>query len=184
MKNTPTTLRRLRCAVYTHKSTEEGLEREYNSIDAQSDAGQAFIASRRAEGWIGLDDEDGIGAAPGPIVLPSSGVYTQGGVVCANDGRAVRGFIDWNRGGDFNDASEASVPAVCAGGVVDVSWAAPAATLAGPSYMSLRIATTAVEVAVPVGVARSGEVEDYAVSLVPSQITLVKQLNGRMTIDD
>jgi hypothetical protein len=43
---------RLRCAVYTRKSTDEGLDQEYNSIDAQRDAGEAYIASQRAEGWI------------------------------------------------------------------------------------------------------------------------------------
>jgi site-specific DNA recombinase len=47
---------RKRCAVYTRKSTEEGLEQEYNSIDAQRDAGQAFIVSQRAEGWISVGD--------------------------------------------------------------------------------------------------------------------------------
>ena len=49
--------RRLRCAVYTRKSTEEGLDQEYNSIDAQRDAGHADIASQRAEGWITVADD-------------------------------------------------------------------------------------------------------------------------------
>ena len=48
---------RKRCAIYTRKSTEEGLEQEYNSIDAQRDAGQAFIVSQRAEGWISVADD-------------------------------------------------------------------------------------------------------------------------------
>jgi len=43
---------RVRCAVYTRKSSDEGLEQDYNSIDAQRDAGQAYIASQRHEGWI------------------------------------------------------------------------------------------------------------------------------------
>ncbi|MFM6992097.1 MAG: recombinase family protein [Rhodoferax sp.] len=43
---------RNRCAVYTRKSSEEGLEQDYNSIDAQRDAGHAYIASQRHEGWI------------------------------------------------------------------------------------------------------------------------------------
>jgi len=57
---TSLTQKRMRCAVYTRKSTEEGLEREYNSIEAQRDGGQAYIASRRAEGWIpvGADYDD------------------------------------------------------------------------------------------------------------------------------
>ena len=45
-----------RCAVYTRKSTDEGLDQEYNSLEAQRDAGLAFIASQRHEGWIALDD--------------------------------------------------------------------------------------------------------------------------------
>jgi hypothetical protein len=47
----------LRCAVYSRKSSEEGLDQEYNSIDAQRDAGHAYIASQRAEGWIAVPDD-------------------------------------------------------------------------------------------------------------------------------
>ena len=42
---------RLRCAVYTRKSTEEGLEQEFNSLDAQREAGEAYVASQRHAGW-------------------------------------------------------------------------------------------------------------------------------------
>jgi len=49
--------RRVRCAVYTRKSTDEGMDQEYNSIDAQRDAGHAYIASQRAEGWIPVADD-------------------------------------------------------------------------------------------------------------------------------
>jgi site-specific DNA recombinase len=45
---------RLRCAIYTRKSTEEGLDQEFNSLDAQREAGEAFIQSQRTEGWISL----------------------------------------------------------------------------------------------------------------------------------
>ena len=44
--------RRLRCAIYTRKSSEEGLDQEYNSLDAQRDAGEAYIASQKHEGWM------------------------------------------------------------------------------------------------------------------------------------
>ena len=43
--------RRLRCAIYTRKSSEEGLEMEFNSLDAQRESCEAYIASQRAEGW-------------------------------------------------------------------------------------------------------------------------------------
>ncbi|OYW53881.1 MAG: resolvase [Hyphomicrobium sp. 32-62-53] len=46
--------RKLRCAIYTRKSSEEGLDMEYNSLDAQRDACAAYIASQRSEGWVGL----------------------------------------------------------------------------------------------------------------------------------
>ena len=49
--------KRMRCAVYTRKSSEEGLDQDYNSIDAQRDAGHAYIASQRAEGWIAVADD-------------------------------------------------------------------------------------------------------------------------------
>mgnify|MGYP002780456534 FL=1 len=64
--------RRLRCAVYTRKSTEEGLDQEYTSIDAQRDAGAACIASRRAEGWIPVaDDYDDGGFSGGTLERPA-----------------------------------------------------------------------------------------------------------------
>jgi site-specific DNA recombinase len=46
----------LRCAIYTRKSTEEGLDQEFNSLDAQREAGEAFIQSQRREGWIALPE--------------------------------------------------------------------------------------------------------------------------------
>jgi DNA invertase Pin-like site-specific DNA recombinase len=41
----------IRCAVYTRKSSEEGLDQDFNSLDAQREAAESFIASQRAEGW-------------------------------------------------------------------------------------------------------------------------------------
>ena len=47
---------RVRCAVYCRKSSEEGLESEFNSLDAQRDSGEAYVASQKAEGWVCLPD--------------------------------------------------------------------------------------------------------------------------------
>lgn len=47
---------RLRCAIYTRKSSEEGLEQEFNSLDAQRDACEAYVASQKPEGWVGIRD--------------------------------------------------------------------------------------------------------------------------------
>jgi len=46
----------IRCAVYSRKSTEEGLEQEFNSLDAQRESAEAYIASQRHEGWVCLPD--------------------------------------------------------------------------------------------------------------------------------
>ena len=44
----------VRCAIYTRKSSEEGLEQEFNSLLAQREACEAFINSQRHEGWVCL----------------------------------------------------------------------------------------------------------------------------------
>jgi DNA invertase Pin-like site-specific DNA recombinase len=45
-----------RCAIYTRKSTEENLDTDFNSLDAQREAGEAYVASQRNEGWVLLPD--------------------------------------------------------------------------------------------------------------------------------
>ena len=47
----PSERRVLRCAVYTRKSSEHGLEQDFNSLDAQREAGEAYIKSQSHEGW-------------------------------------------------------------------------------------------------------------------------------------
>ena len=47
-------VQRIRCAIYTRKSTEENLDSEFNSLDAQREAGEAYVASQRHEGWVAL----------------------------------------------------------------------------------------------------------------------------------
>jgi site-specific DNA recombinase len=73
-KPTPASLavRKLRCAVYTRKSSEEGLDMQFNSLDAQREACEAFIASQRAEGWVLVRDryDDG-GFSGGTLERPA-----------------------------------------------------------------------------------------------------------------
>jgi site-specific DNA recombinase len=47
---------KVRCAIYTRKSTEEGVELEFNSLDAQRESAGAFIASQQHEGWVCLPE--------------------------------------------------------------------------------------------------------------------------------
>lgn len=44
----------VRCAIYTRKSVVEGLEQEFNTLDAQREAGEAYVASQKSEGWVSL----------------------------------------------------------------------------------------------------------------------------------
>jgi site-specific DNA recombinase len=62
----------VRCAIYTRKSTEEGLEQEFNSLDAQRESAEAYIASQKAEGWTCLPHryDDG-GFSGGTIERPA-----------------------------------------------------------------------------------------------------------------
>ncbi|MDG4591490.1 MAG: recombinase family protein [Defluviicoccus sp.] len=64
--------RKLRCAVYTRKSTEEGLDMEFNSLDAQREACEAYIASQKPEGWVLVPDhyDDG-GFSGGTLERPA-----------------------------------------------------------------------------------------------------------------
>ena len=63
--------RRLRCAIYTRKSSEEGLEQEFNSLHAQREACEAYIASQKSEGWALVRDQyDDGGVSGGTLERP------------------------------------------------------------------------------------------------------------------
>ncbi|MFP7572316.1 recombinase family protein [Marivita sp. S2033] len=64
-------VRKLRCAVYTRKSSEEGLEQEFNSLHAQREACEAYVASQRSEGWVLVRDQyDDGGLSGGTLERP------------------------------------------------------------------------------------------------------------------
>jgi site-specific DNA recombinase len=56
---------KVRCAVYTRKSSEEGLDMEFNSLDAQREACEAYIASQKSEGWALVPDRYDDGGVSG-----------------------------------------------------------------------------------------------------------------------
>ena len=62
----------VRCAIYTRKSSEEGLEQAFNSLDAQREACDAYIRSQKHEGWMLLSDfyDDG-GISGGTMERPA-----------------------------------------------------------------------------------------------------------------
>ena len=45
-------IKKIRCAIYTRRSSEDGLEQEFNSLHAQREACTAYITSQKAEGWV------------------------------------------------------------------------------------------------------------------------------------
>ncbi len=68
----PNTPQRIRCAIYTRKSTDEGLDQEFNTLDAQRESAEAYIASQRHEGWVTLPDKyDDGGFTGGNIERPA-----------------------------------------------------------------------------------------------------------------
>ena len=72
MSGNGTSSERLRCAVYTRKSTEEGLEQEFNSLDAQREACEAYILSQASLGWkLVVDRYDDGGISGGTLERPA-----------------------------------------------------------------------------------------------------------------
>jgi site-specific DNA recombinase len=64
--------KRSRCAIYTRKSSEEGLDMEFNSLEAQREACEAYVASQRSEGWAAIREryDDG-GFSGGTLERPA-----------------------------------------------------------------------------------------------------------------
>ena len=63
---------KIRCAIYTRKSSEEGLEQSFNSLHAQREACEAYIKSQRHEGWVVVKDQyDDGGFSGGNVDRPA-----------------------------------------------------------------------------------------------------------------
>lgn len=113
-------MRRVRCAIYTRKSTEEGLEQEFNSLDAQREACEAYIASQKHEGWELLPDhyDDG-GISGGHLDRPALRRLMQevdekrvDQIVVYKIDRLTRSLADFAKLVDRLDAAEASFVSV------------------------------------------------------------------------
>src|SRR3978361_2093861 len=60
----------IRCAIYTRKSTEEGLQQEFNTLDAQRESGEAYIAAQKHEGWVCIPEKyDDGGFSPSSLLM-------------------------------------------------------------------------------------------------------------------
>lgn len=113
-------MRRVRCAIYTRKSSEEGLEQEFNSLDAQREACEAYVASQRHEGWVLLTAQyDDGGISGGHLERPAlqrlmadvdAGRVDQ--IVVYKIDRLTRSLADFAKLVDRLDAAEASFVSV------------------------------------------------------------------------
>ncbi|MEZ5732821.1 MAG: recombinase family protein [Paracoccaceae bacterium] len=111
---------RVRCAIYTRKSSDEGLEQEFNSLDAQREACEAYIASQRHEGWeLVRDHYDDGGISGGHLERPAlqrlmrdvdAGKVDQ--IVVYKIDRLTHSLADFARLVDRLDAAKASFVSV------------------------------------------------------------------------
>ncbi|WP_432449250.1 recombinase family protein [Aliiroseovarius marinus] len=113
-------MRRVRCAIYTRKSSEEDLEQDFNSLDAQREACEAYIASQKHEGWELLPDhyDDG-GISGGHLERPALQRLMQAvdekrvdQIVVYKIDRLTRSLADFAKLVDRLDAAETSFVSV------------------------------------------------------------------------
>src|ERR1700676_5488319 len=123
MKKPPATTRRngtVRCAIYTRKSSEEGLEQQFNSLQAQREACEGFINSQSHEGWVCLRaayDDGAFSGAPmdRPALQRRLGDLTAGRVdtvVVYKIDRLTRSLADFAKIVEILDARGASFVSV------------------------------------------------------------------------
>jgi site-specific DNA recombinase len=113
-------MNKIRCAIYTRKSSEDGLEQEFNSLDAQREACASFINSQKNEGWVLVSDhyDDG-GLSGGSLARPAlrqlmadikSGKVDR--IVVYKIDRLTRSLADFAKIVDVLDAADASFVSV------------------------------------------------------------------------
>ncbi|MFT4187065.1 MAG: CshA/CshB family fibrillar adhesin-related protein [Aeromicrobium sp.] len=141
-------------------------------LGADIDADSVYWNHATAEG--DLTGDDGVTLPTDPIPTRAGGSYTLEDVACstAEDGTGfVSGWLDWNADGDFDAATESSDVRECTGSSVDLTWDVPEDAVplfedeTASSFLRVRIAATSEAAADPTGLATSGEVEDYPVTL-------------------
>jgi DNA invertase Pin-like site-specific DNA recombinase len=109
-----------RCAIYTRKSTEDGLEQEFNSLDAQREACAAYVLSQRHEGWVlvpGVYDDGGFSGGtmerPGlRAVLEEVRANRIDVIVVYKVDRLTRSLADFAKIVEILDAADASFVSV------------------------------------------------------------------------
>lgn len=126
------------------------------------------------------DDEGGVTALP--LLTVADSTYTVS-TACAGgtDGATpvigqISAWIDFNRNGTFDAAERAQATCPSAASTVNLTWTiAPTQIVAGPTYLRMRIARVAAQVANPTGNAATGETEDFQLDIVPT-LSVSKQV--------
>ncbi|WP_349363823.1 MAG: recombinase family protein [Roseitalea porphyridii] len=113
-------MKRIRCAIYTRKSSEEGLEQEFNSLHAQREACVSYIASQKHEGWLLLPNHYDDGGISGgtleraglqrPLRDVDEGLVDQ--IVVYKIDRLTRSLADFAKLVERLDAAQASLVSV------------------------------------------------------------------------
>jgi len=113
-------MNKIRCAIYTRKSSEEGLDQDFNSLDAQREACEAYVTSQKHEGWVALTDKyDDGGISGGTLERPAlkrlmqdidEGLVDQ--IVVYKIDRLTRSLGDFAKLVDRLDAANASFVSV------------------------------------------------------------------------
>jgi site-specific DNA recombinase len=113
-------MKKIRCAIYTRKSSEEGLEQEFNSLDAQREACASYVASQKHEGWVLMPAayEDG-GLSGGSLERPALQCLMQDmreghvdQIIVYKIDRLTRSLADFSKIVDVLDAAGASFVSV------------------------------------------------------------------------
>lgn len=152
--------------------------------------GATVAADQNANGAVGGPDVDALPKTTGPLgsgyaavtppLGPAGTTYVIGSVPCVGPA-AIAGWIDFNGNGAF-DTGERSAIATCGSGSssVNLSWMipAPGTVPQATSYLRLRIAADANELASASGIATSGEAEDYRIAIPGPTLTLRKAWVG------
>lgn len=89
--------KQIRCAIYTRKSTDEGLEKEFNTLEAQREAGENFVMSMKHQGWVILPDHYDDGGFSGGTLKhrEKTKEYTRGTVLkVSGDALTICGASD------------------------------------------------------------------------------------------
>jgi site-specific DNA recombinase len=113
-------MKKIRCAIYTRKSSEDGLEQEFNSLDAQRECCASYVASQKHEGWVLLPTayDDG-GLSGGSLERPAlqrlmqdmrDGLVDQ--IIVYKIDRLTRSLADFSKIVDVLDAAGASFVSV------------------------------------------------------------------------